>query len=220
MRELPATIRDRLPKLFWAVDLARLDPELHEDFVFARLLNEGDWSVVRALRDAVGDDALAAFVRRAGRRLDRRTRRFFEVVLSIPAEPATIHAEVLGVRTSLLAFPYAPLEPPLPTAEGVPVASLRDIAAMKIEAIASRGARKDFYDLYFICQAGLSLDAAFDAFRDRFASATPDIYHRIRALTFFDDAEREPELMLLRPAHWSEVRAFFETEARRLWTAP
>ncbi len=141
------------------------------------------------------------------------------VLRDLKSAPATIHAEVLGVRTSLLAFPYAPLEEPLPTVEGVPVASLRDIAAMKIEAIASRGARKDFYDLYFICHGGLSLDAAFDAFRARFASASPDIYHRLRALTFFDDAEREPELMLLRPALWSDVRAFFESEARRLWAA-
>lgn len=89
MREFPTAIRSKLPKLFWDVDLARLDPELHEDFVFGRLLNEGDWDVVTALRRAVGDDALAAFVRRAGRRLDRRTRRFLEVVLSIPAEPCT-----------------------------------------------------------------------------------------------------------------------------------
>ncbi|HEX3346156.1 MAG TPA: nucleotidyl transferase AbiEii/AbiGii toxin family protein, partial [Polyangiaceae bacterium] len=111
----------------------------------------------------------------------------------LKSAPATIHAQVLGVRTSLLAFPYAPLESPIPTAEGVPVAGLRDLAAMKIEAIAGRGARKDFYDLYFICQSGLSLDAAFDAFRGRFASASPDVYHRLRALTFFDDAEREPE---------------------------
>lgn len=108
---------------------------------------------------------------------------------------------------------------PIPTAEGVPVASLRDIATMKIEAIASRGARKDFYDLYFICKAGLSMDEALEAFRIRFASASPDLYHRLRALTFFEDAEREPEPVLLRPARWSEVREFFEAEARRLWAS-
>jgi hypothetical protein len=133
--------------------------------------------------------------------------------------PATIHAQVLGVRTSLLSFPYPPLEAPIPTVAGVPVASVRDIAAMKVEAIASRGARKDFYDLYFICHSGLSLDDALDAFRARFASASPDIYHRLRALTFFDDAEREPELLLLRPAQWGDVRSFFEVEARRVWAA-
>jgi hypothetical protein len=89
MRELPQTIRSKLPKLFWDVDVAQLDPELHEDFMLGRLLNEGDWEVVQALRSALGDEGLAAFVRRAGRRLDRRTRRFLEVVLEIPPEPCT-----------------------------------------------------------------------------------------------------------------------------------
>jgi hypothetical protein len=104
-----------------------------------------------------------------------------------------------------------------PSPKGVPVAGLRDIAAMKIEAIASRGARKDFYDLYFICEAGLTLPQAIAAFEARFASAKPDLYHRLRALTFFDDAEREPEPALLRPADWAAVRSFFRTEVKRIW---
>jgi hypothetical protein len=32
MRELPRAIRSKLPKLFWGVDLAQVDPERHEDF--------------------------------------------------------------------------------------------------------------------------------------------------------------------------------------------
>jgi hypothetical protein len=136
---------------------------------------------------------------------------------SVKTSVSTVHAEVEGVRTSLLCFPYALLEAPEPSPEGVPVASLRDIAAMKIEAIASRGARRDFYDLYFICQAGVSLAQAIAAFEQRFASVRPDVYHRLRALTFFDDAEREPEATLLRPVAWSEVRAFFRTEVSRVW---
>jgi hypothetical protein len=76
--------------LFWDVDLGRLDPEQHRDFILGRLLSEGDWAVVQATRAWVGDDAIADYVRRdAGRRLDRRTRRFLEVVLDIPPEPCT-----------------------------------------------------------------------------------------------------------------------------------
>jgi hypothetical protein len=68
------------------------------------------------------------------------------------------------------------------------------------EAIASRGARKDFVDLYFICSAaGLGLSGAISAFEKRFASAQPDVLHRIKALTYFEDAEREPELLMLVP---------------------
>lgn len=85
----PEALAAKLPKLFWDSDLASLDPEAHLDFILGRLLTEGDWSVVQATRAWVGDQAIAAFVRRAGRRLDRRTRRFLEVVLEIPADPCT-----------------------------------------------------------------------------------------------------------------------------------
>jgi hypothetical protein len=139
---------------------------------------------------------------------------------SITTSRATVHGKVKGVPTSLLCFPYAPLEAPEVSPEGVRVAGLRDIAAMKIEAIASRGARKDFYDLYFICQSGLSFQQAIAAFEERFASAQPDLYHRLRALTFFDDAEREPEPNLVRLADWSAVRTFFVAQVKAVWKAP
>ena len=106
--------------------------------------------------------------------------------------------------------------PPDPAIE-VPVASLPDIAAMKVEAIASRGGRKDFYDPYFICNDGLGLAGALDAFERRFANASPDVAHRMKALAYFDDAERAPEPLLLRPAAWADVRAYFENESRMLW---
>jgi hypothetical protein len=99
----------------------------------------------------------------------------------------------------------------------MPVASVRDIAAMKIEAVASRGARKAFYDLFFICKSGLSLDQVLATFGSRFASAHPDVYHRLRALTYFDDAEAEPEPDLIQPVPWANVRDFFRGEVKRIW---
>jgi predicted nucleotidyltransferase component of viral defense system len=133
---------------------------------------------------------------------------------------STVHAVVERVPTSLLSFAYPLLEPTQMSQEGVPVAGLADIAAMKIEAIASRGARKDFYDLYFICAAGMTLAEAIGAFERRFASANPDRYHRMRALTYFDDAEMEPEPALVRRVEWRDVRTFFEEHVRAIWKGP
>ncbi len=135
----------------------------------------------------------------------------------VRAKPNTLWFEVAGVRTSLMRFPYACVEP-AELYEGIPVASVADIAAMKIEAIASRGARKDFYDLYFICEQLGGLPAAIQAFRKRFAKEQPDLLHRLKALTYFEDAEREPEPLLLRPASWHSVRGFFEQQVRDWWT--
>jgi hypothetical protein len=134
------------------------------------------------------------------------------------SQPGTLWFELEGVPVSLMRFPYPNLHPP-EVGLAVPVASLEDLAAMKIEAIASRGARKDFVDLYLICQQGLGLSGALAAFEKRFASAHPDVLHRLKALTYFDDAEREPELVMLTPVAWRDVRAFFEREAQRVWAA-
>jgi hypothetical protein len=88
VRAIPPEILADVGRFFWDVDPSTLDPDRHEDFIVARVLVEGDWESVRALRREIGDAGLAAFVRRAGnRRLDRRTRRFLETVLELPADP-------------------------------------------------------------------------------------------------------------------------------------
>jgi hypothetical protein len=90
VRRIPEVILQSGRKLFWDADVTLLNPERHEDFIFGRVLSEGSLEVVRALREEVGDAALGAFLARAPHRLDRRTRRFLEVVLSdaMPKEPS------------------------------------------------------------------------------------------------------------------------------------
>jgi len=89
MRTIPRAILEAAPRLFWDVDASGLHPERHEDFILGRVLSEGDWTVVQALRDEVGDRALRAFLERAPHRLDKRTRRFLDVVLPATNEPCT-----------------------------------------------------------------------------------------------------------------------------------
>jgi hypothetical protein len=136
---------------------------------------------------------------------------------NVRSQRSTLWFDIEGIETSLMSFRYPTLSAP-ESALGVPVASLADIAAMKIEAITSRGARKDFVDLYFICrESDFGLSGALSAFERRFASAQPDLLHRVRALTFFEDAEQEPDLLMLRPVEWADVRDYFEREARAWW---
>ncbi len=139
-------------------------------------------------------------------------------VQNVRTKRSTLWFEIEGVRTSLMQFPYPLVEPSEPC-WNFPIASLRDIAAMKVEAIASRGARKDFYDMYFICQNLQGLPPVIEAFQARFANAQPDVLHRLKALTYFDDAEREPEPLLIRPVQWATVRTYFETQVRAYWAS-
>ncbi|MFZ5470076.1 MAG: nucleotidyl transferase AbiEii/AbiGii toxin family protein [Myxococcota bacterium] len=126
--------------------------------------------------------------------------------------------KVGGVPVDLVKYPYPLLEKPLPGPKGVPVAGLRDLAAMKLAAIARRGIKRDFWDLYEIARAGVSLTEAARAYRRRFGRSEADLYHVQRALTWFEDAETDPRAPAgLTPALWKRIKAYFREEAPRLF---
>ena len=89
MKQIPEAVRRNAAKLFWDIDPSTLDPVRHEDFILGRVLSKGDPEAVRAIRAEVGDEALRAFITRAPHRLDRRSLRFFQVVLSPSEVPCT-----------------------------------------------------------------------------------------------------------------------------------
>ena len=91
VERIPPEVLAGAGRLFWDVDPGSLDPRLHQDFILGRVLSEGTEPMVRSLRLAIGDEALRDFLLRAPHRLDKRTRRFLEVVLdgSVAGKPCT-----------------------------------------------------------------------------------------------------------------------------------
>ena len=88
---------------------------------------------------------------------------------------------------------------------------------MKLAAIARRGLRRDFWDLYALVQAGLPLREMADAYQAKFGTKEADLYHALRTLTYFADAEKDPELPRgLSARRWEAIKAFFRAEAPRL----
>jgi predicted nucleotidyltransferase component of viral defense system len=71
--------------------------------------------------------------------------------------------------------------------EGVRMLDIRDIAAMKLKAIAQRGSKKDFYDIYFLLEL-IPLSEMLRLFSEKFAQY--EIFHIIKSLTYFEDAEQ------------------------------
>lgn len=140
----------------------------------------------------------------------------FDRVERLPAGGQTLHMRLEGVSASFFRVPYPLLEPPEPTTWGFSLASVGDIAAMKLEAIAGRGSRKDFVDLYWMCREGVTLEQVFTLFERRYGTTRADRYHRLRALAYFQDAEQQPMPDMLIPVDWPAVKAFFADEASRL----
>jgi hypothetical protein len=121
----------------------------------------------------------------------------------------TLHGTANGVRTALLEYRYPHLAPPVALAAFTcRLASLEDLAAMKLSAIAGRGSRKDFVDLYALGQAFQPLAGLVHAYQRRYAVA--DLGHLLYALSYFDDAETEPMPDLLWDVEWPAIRQTIE----------
>ncbi len=88
---------------------------------------------------------------------------------------------------------------------------------MKLAAIAKRGIRRDFWDLHAMLTTGrLTVARAFADYQRKFGVAESDVYHVLRALSCFEDAERDELLPRgLTKGHWRVVRAYFEAAARK-----
>ena len=121
------------------------------------------------------------------------------------------------IPVSFFAYDYPLLRPLHESPWGVLVADPADIAAMKLAALAGRGSRKDFVDLYFYAREVAPLEETFVDFRRKYQGISVDPYHLLRSLAFFDDAEAEAMLELLVPVDWEAIRSFFRTEAARLF---
>jgi len=76
---------------------------------------------------------------------------------------------------------------------GIRIADWRDIVAEKIKTIAQRGSKKDFLEVYSaIVSNRFSIEETVVLFRSRFESTNLNLYHVLRSLAYFEDADKEP----------------------------
>jgi hypothetical protein len=128
--------------------------------------------------------------------------------------PDTLHVTIQDIKVSFLAYPY-PVLFPFATFLGANVADPRDIACMKLSAIASRGTKRDFIDLYLMAKQ-CSLAHLLEGFKQKYAEVNYSLTHLLKSLTWFEDADKEPMPDMLAPLSWEDVKMFLRGEAPRL----
>ena len=133
----------------------------------------------------------------------------------IAKAPHTLHAVIQGTKVSFLGYAY-PVLFDFGQFQAVAVADSRDIACMKISAIASRGTKRDFVDLYISAQQ-FGLQNLLQWFDRKYTQARYNKLHILKSLTFFGDAEKDPMPHMLVPLAWDEVKQFFLQEVPRLF---
>jgi len=120
-----------------------------------------------------------------------------------------------GTRLSFLKYDYLLLFEPKQI-QGIKVADLRDIGCMKIDAISSRGMKRDFVDLLFICKELISLKNILILFKRKYKSVNYNIMHILKSLAYFEDAENNPMPKMIVHVYWQEVKSFFKEEIRKI----
>ena len=110
---------------------------------------------------------------------------------------------VSGVKVDVIDYSlYKWIDSPV-CENGLKLASVQDIAAMKINAIEGRGSRKDFIDVYMLLKK-YSLDEILGFYKQKYSNYS--IFRALLSLTFFEDAERESMPIMLIDDSWEQMK--------------
>lgn len=111
--------------------------------------------------------------------------RFGSSAKKISQQKDTLFCQINSVDFSFFWYQYQLIER-LTICQGVPMASLKDIAAMKVVAVSHRPAKRDYIDIYYLMQK-FNLKDMFSFAFEKFPNFNG--YLSARALTYFEDLE-------------------------------
>jgi hypothetical protein len=157
-----------------------------------------DW---HHLKELYGHARLSSEVVRL-RSLDPRTLAFCCTYFELNKEEFRCYSKNPSSSPTPAASAYDRLESPI-QAGGYTMLGLPDIAAMKLSEVCNRGSKKDFFDIVELLDH-YGLPELFDFYKRKFKSH--DTFHVLRSLTYFDDAEDEPDPITLKGQTWEDVK--------------
>ena len=129
--------------------------------------------------------------------------------------PIGAHLFIEQVKTDLVYFPIKPIRDTI-IKDGVRLLQLDDLAAMKLNAIANRGAKKDFYDLFFLLEA-YPIEKLIELFAEKFKQQ--DVFGLTRSIGYFADAdEEETQIIVLKDKKltWEKVKQKILIETHKI----
>ena len=107
-----------------------------------------------------------------------------------------------GVKVDLVNYKYPWIAPSL-ECQGMRLASIDDIMPMKLSAAVNRGRKKDFIDIAVLLEHW-TLAEMFERYQRKFSVS--EVGNALRGLTYFDDAEDDPEPKMFVDLSWNKVK--------------
>lgn len=97
--------------------------------------------------------------------------------------------------------------------DGLMLASPKDIAAMKINAVEGRGTKKDFVDIYFLLKK-YTLNEILDFYKQKYPEHSQ--FRALMSLSYFEDAEQQPMPEMFMVAEWKDIKETILQEITKL----
>ncbi|NQW77559.1 MAG: nucleotidyl transferase AbiEii/AbiGii toxin family protein [Cytophagales bacterium] len=114
-----------------------------------------------------------------------------------------IHTYLIDeIKVDIVHFEYPWLRNRLEV-DGICLAAIEDIAAMKLGAIIGRGSKKDFIDLYYILQQ-YDLSQLMSFYGQKYPDGSSFLV--LKSLVYFEDAENEATPWMFEDLSWEEVK--------------
>jgi hypothetical protein len=197
-------------ELFWDTDVTRLDLQENKQYIIERTLELGDGKAVSWLFSNYARSDIKQALRKS-RNISRKSSHYWTLILG---NSNTLVGRFNGTKISLFHYAYPLIEEAVDDL-GVRVASLVDIGCMKIDAISSRGTKRDFVDLFFILKnLGVDMKAFFGYFDRKYGPDGFNRHHVLKSLVYFEDADKEPEPEMLVDFSWTMTKRFFVESVR------
>ena len=126
----------------------------------------------------------------------------FGTVQVIKKSKNILICSVNGIKVDFVNYQYRLLESPL--LEGnMRLVKKKDIAAMKVNAIAGRGSIKDFIDFYFLLNE-FSINEMIGFYLQKYPDGSEFMVRK--SLTYFDDADNEEAPIMFQSITWKEIK--------------
>lgn len=133
------------------------------------------------------------------------------------ARDGYLFVRVGGVGVRFYHYPYTRVAAGAEI-DGLAVASAADLGLMKLGAIISRGARRDFVDLFLLCRE-LPLGELLARAGEKFERVRDFPLQALKGLADLDEIGAEPMPRLALPLAWSEVEQWLRATVRELGRA-
>jgi len=109
---------------------------------------------------------------------------------------------VSGIKLDIVNYNYRWLKP-AKLMEHIRFASFEDIGAMKLNAIAGRGSKKDFIDLYLLLQE-FTLKDLISFYKLKYTDGSEFLV--LKSLTYFEDADLENSPKMYLTVTWDTIK--------------